>query len=204
MADSMKNLLSSLSGTGEVITICYNGGSAPGVPRSIIVHEIKDDRITAIEPSTHANKSFLLNKILWVELSSGKRLTNTTSTPAEKIIPRFETFQEYVDYYLPELIAAGWTITQGENSLHVYGYFKNGKLKKTPYASIEYIDFETQEPIHTIEISLTGISLQSDTISLHNKRPWHVFGPVKGGALTHLWKAFERFIDNTRPFSPYA
>lgn len=55
--------LAESAGTGEILTIIYEGGTQPGSKREIVVRFVRSDRISAVEFATGQTKTFLLDKL---------------------------------------------------------------------------------------------------------------------------------------------
>lgn len=65
-------LLAGAAGTGEIVTIVYQGGSKPGQARQVIPNHIKAGRLEAIDISTSTPKTYFLDMIASVVLSDGQ------------------------------------------------------------------------------------------------------------------------------------
>jgi len=65
--DEVSHRLREAAGTGEVITIVYDGGSQPGAKREIMVNRLRrDGKVEAIDLQTHSAKTFFVSKIIVV------------------------------------------------------------------------------------------------------------------------------------------
>jgi len=45
-------LIARTAGTGEVVTITYNGGSRPGQPRQIVPISLSNEELVSVEPGS--------------------------------------------------------------------------------------------------------------------------------------------------------
>jgi len=198
---TINELLTRTVGTGEVVTITYNGGSRPGQPRKIVPISISNEELVGIEPGSHTQKHYKLNRIALVELSSGERESNSEAiAPVISNVPALDTLTEYIEQYSPELQSAGWYISTSDTSFSIGTYFKNGKPRKTPSVSIQYIDrsietvydFDKDEFVQ-VKKDLTG-----------RERPWRVdsWRFKEGKSLAQLHHAFELFIQEARASDP--
>lgn len=202
MPNSIEELLLSVAGSGELITIVYNGGSRPGQPRQLIPVSISNQLLIAVEPASHTNKSYKLERIASVELSSGEHISNLKADPPSALsnLPSFETLLEYSKYLIPELRVAGWHIYETETSFAIATHFKNGKPRKTPSISIQYVDpnFETIFDIESGEIKTVPRELTG------REKPWLVdsWRFHRGRSFSILKKAFELFIEEAQVSDP--
>jgi hypothetical protein len=198
---SIVDLLNRTVGTGEVITITYNGGSRPGQARKVVPISLTNEELIAVEPGSHTNKHYKLNRIALVELSSGQRALNSEAAPPViSAIPTLETLTEYIERFGPEFQAAGWHICQSETSFAIATHFKNGKPRKTPSVSVEYFDpgIETIVDMHSGELTQVMKDLTG------RERPWRVdsWRFKQGKSFAQLHRAFELFIEEARASDP--
>lgn len=201
---SVTELLRSIAGSGETVTLVYNAGSRPGQARSVIPVSISDDGLVAVELGSRVNKKYRLDRIASVESTSGLRATSEQATPpvlfALPEVPILEKLGEYVEQFRSELNDAGWHIYEEEGSLGIATRFKNGKPKKTPSVLIRYFDRSTEvvfdpeakEP-KTVPRELTG-----------RERPWRVdsWRFKEGKTLAELQHAFALFLAEARASNP--
>lgn len=54
-------------GTGEVLTVIYDGGTHPGLKRRIVVTNIEDDRLTVREVGNTTPKTYIVGKTRFVD-----------------------------------------------------------------------------------------------------------------------------------------
>lgn len=197
---SIRDLLEQSIASGSVVTIVYNGGSRPGQPRPLIPLSLRGDELVAHEPALRTAKTFKLAKIASVTADS-ETATNVAVTPiAAATIPHFETLAEYANYLKDTYVARGWSVTAEPRQFSVCGFFKNGKLRKSPTVSIQFVDrqFETALDLEsgelvTIEHELTG-----------RERPWRVESKRRpqAKAFAELSKAMEYFANEVSSSSP--
>jgi len=201
---SVTELLRSIAGSGETVTLVYNAGSRPGQARSIVPVSVSNDGLIAVEPGSHVNKTYKLDRIASVELANGLRATNEQATPpvasALRDVPDLKTLGEYVEHFRSELSGAGWHLYEEEGSVGIAARFKNGKPKKIPSVLIRYFDRSTEvvfdldaEELKTVPRELTG-----------RERPWRVdsWRFKEGKTLAELQHAFALFLAEARASNP--
>lgn len=196
---SVAELLRTVTGSGQVVTIAYNGGSRPGQARPVVPVSLSDYELVAFEPGSSTNKRYKMALIAWVELSSGLRATNTVQ-PFRPDFPRLETLPAYAQQFGPELTAAGWYIYEDETSFGVATCFKSGKPKKTPSVLIRYFDPST-------ETAFDSESGEEKTVTREitgHERPWRVdsWRFKAGRTFGQLERAFALFIEEVRASDP--
>jgi hypothetical protein len=202
---SLIELLRSVAGSGETVTLVYNAGSRPGQARSVVPISVTDENLVVVEPGSHVNKTYKLDKIASVELANGSCATNEQATvpvvaPALPDVPIFKTLAEYVEHFRAELIGAGWYLYEEDGLLGIATRFKNGKPKKTASIMIRYFDRSTEvvfdleaEDLRTIPRELTG-----------RERPWRVdsWRFKDGKTFVELQRAFAIFMAEARASDP--
>lgn len=198
---SVIELLCTVAGLGEAVTLVYNAGSRPGQARPVVPVMVSDDGLVAIEPGSRINKTYKLDRIASVELASGLRATNAQAAPPViSDIPILETFAEYVQHFRSELTAAGWHLHEEEGAFGVGARFKNGKPKKTPTILIRYFDPSTEtvfDPdageLKTVPREITG-----------HEKPWRVdsWRFKQGKTFAQLERAFALFMEEARASDP--
>ncbi|HRQ66554.1 MAG TPA: hypothetical protein PKZ76_17085 [Xanthomonadaceae bacterium] len=110
----MFDALVAATGTGEVLTVCYNAGSRPGEARELVLLQIDGPNIGAKEPGGK-RKLYKLDQIAWVEFSDGRRLVNADAKPAgaakaRKTSPPLSAEEEAQRQHLEEAIAKRRTL----------------------------------------------------------------------------------------------
>lgn len=198
---SVTELLRSVAGSGESVTLVYNAGSRPSQARPVVPVSVTDKGLVAVEAGSRINKTYKLDLIASVELANGSRATNEQATlptlaPALPEVPNLKTLPEYVEHFRAELTAAGWHLYEEEGSFGVAARFKNGKPKKTPSVMIRYFDRSTEvvfdlnaEELKTVPRELTG-----------RERPWRVdsWRFKEGKTVAELQRAFALFLAEAR------
>jgi hypothetical protein len=168
------DLLRSVAGSGETVTIVYNGGSRPGESRVVIPISVSNDKLLASQPGSCVNKTFRLDRIASVELASGQLGRNERAAPPQgptlPEVPSLKTLAEYVDLYRPELVKAGWHLYESADSLRVAGFFKNGKPKKGASVGISYSDPSTERAFDLD----TGTLVNAPRELTGREKPWSV------------------------------
>ena len=201
---SVTELLRSIAGSGETVTLVYNAGSRPGQARAVVPVSVSNDGLVAVEPGSRVNKTYKLDRIASVELANGLRAANEQVTPpvvsALPDVPDLKTLAEYVEHFRSELIGAGWHLYEEEGSFGIATRFKNGKPKKTSSVLIRYFDRSTEvvfdldeEELKTVPRELTG-----------RERPWRVdsWRFKEGKTLAELQRAFALFMAEARASNP--
>lgn len=223
---SIADLLSGAVESGDVVTICYNGGSRPGEARQVIPMALSKEKLIAVVPSgPGTNKTYKLDLIAWVELPSGERALNEHAQPTvlpkppKRIVPDVPdlgALAGYVEHYRDELHAAGWHLYVDHESIGVAGYFKNGKPKKTPSIWLRYFPLGAPNSSNAVsETSLVmsigpdgGLETRIETMERAaprlKPRPWRVdsWRLPTGKTFTELRQAFALFLEEARHSEP--
>ena len=202
---SVTELLRSIAGSGETVTLVYNAGSRPGQARPVVPVSVTDGALVSVEPGSRVNRTYKLDRIASVELSNGSRATNEQATPPDIApalpdVPNLKTLTEYVEHFRAELTAAGWHLYEEDGSFGIATRFKNGKPKKTPCVMIRYFDRSTEvvfdleaEELKTVPRELTG-----------RERPWRIdsWRFKEGKTLAELQPASALFMAEARASDP--
>lgn len=197
----MQNIIDMLQGaigTETAITIVYNGGSNPGQAREIIPLSLNGENLSAREPASRRAKTFKVQKIASVNLLNGETAENSEALPAQAkkdLSPKFKSFEEYSSHLKKLLKNSNLKIIEDENYFAVCELFKNGKPRKTPSASIEYID-RSIETVFNIE---TGEFEEIKRELTGRERPWRVDSKKfsEGKTFSQLHSAIELFLQET-------
>lgn len=175
------------------VSIVYNGGSRPGASRIVIPVSLTNDELIAREPDARVAKRFKLDKIASVSLSTGEHATNKeiASVPM-RLAPILDSFKEYAAFFRDSLKESGVNIIESENYFAIAGFFKNGKPRKTPMTSIQFID----RSIETVFNFDSGDLEEIKHEVTGRERPWRVDSTrfKEGKALGQLNKAAELFL----------
>ena len=159
----------------SVSRIVYFGGSSPGVPRDILPVALDGEYLRARTPGAKPLKTFKVSKILSVTLSDGHVVErNQPKTLVEAHVSCRKSLEDYVNALTPEYESRGWSVRfdQETRCFSVSRYFKNGKSRKTPAASISFWKEEKQP-----EVDLdTGEILNIAAVQSNRQRPWSVRG----------------------------
>lgn len=223
MSSSIVSTIRRILGAGEVVTIAYNGGRKPGEPRSVVPQSISTDALVATEPGASVSKTYRLDLIAWVELSSGQRVINPAvlppaapKPPARVIpdIPQLPTLAAYVEHYRAELIATGWHLYEAADSFGVGSRFKSGKPKATPSIWLRYFPPSAASVTPRIESIALVLSTSQDGDLVTDlertekpappARPWRLdsWRLPTGKTFVELQPAFAFFIDEVRHSEP--
>jgi len=201
---SVTELLRSVAGLRETVTLVYNAGSRPGQAREVIPVSVTNDELVAMEPGSDTRKTYKLDRVASVQLSNGACATNElASAPALPVLPEvpiLKTLNEYVEFYRSELTAAGWHLYEDSDSFGIAARFKNGKPKKTSSVLIRYFDPRTEtvfdlesEELKVVSRELTG-----------RERPWRVdsWRFKTGKTFAEIQSAFAHFLCEVRASDP--
>ena len=188
-------ILQSAIDTGNVVTIVYNGGSKPGQPRELIPLSLNGENLSAREQTSRRAKTFKTQKIASVVLKSGEVAKNTEAIPVppqSELVPNFESFEEYALFLKEKLKGTVFNLSEAENYFAVFDFFKNGKPRKTPSASIQYVDRST-EMVFNFE---TGDFEEQKHELTGRERPWRVDSKrlSEGKTFSQLQSAVELFL----------
>ncbi|MBN2403360.1 MAG: hypothetical protein JXN64_13315 [Spirochaetes bacterium] len=195
--------LTKVVGSGEIITIAYNGGSHPGEERKIVPIKLSHEDLFAIDPESNKHKQYKIDKIAWIELSDGQHVLNTNVIPIVILeIPIFTTLKEYINQFNTELVSAGWYISQSENAYAIGTFFKNGKPRKTPSVLIQFFDRSLETNFVWDHDSGTMVEIKKELTGL--ERPWRVdsWRFTCGETFSKLYKAFDVFLKEARASDP--
>ena len=180
-----------------MVSIVYNGGSRPGQSRQLIPLSISNDELVAREPTTRIAKTFKLQKVAAVTFITGEEAKSPDVIPVPNMLaPTFDAFDEYAAYFRGLIDKKNFGVVEKPNFFAVFGFFKNGNLRKTPLVSIQYlnrsvksvINFESGE-IELVHHELTG-----------RERPWRVdsIKMQEGKTFSQLSNAVELFLQELR------
>lgn len=215
-------LLRRVIGSGEVATIAYNGGTRPGQARAVVPLSLSTGELVAAEPHSSVNKTYKVNLIAWVELSSGQRASNpnvlppSAPKPPARVpdAPHLPSLAAYIEHYRAELIGAGWHLFEEADSFAVGSRFKSGKPKKTPSIWLRYLapSPESTAPRASIALMLSSLSPGELVTSVERieyertrkPRPWRVdsWRLPMGKTFAELQPAFSLFVDEVRLSDP--
>ena len=190
---SIVEVIQSAISDSDPVSIVYNGGSRPGVSRIVIPVSLTTDELIAREPTARVAKHFKLEKIASASLSTGEQAMNTEVAPVPvQFAPNLDSFIEYATFFRDSLKDSGFNIIESENYFAIAGFFKNGKPRKTPVASIQFVDRSTETvlnfdsgEVEELKREVTG-----------RERPWRVDSTrfKEGKAFGQLNKAAELFL----------
>lgn len=192
---SVIEILQSAIDTGTVTTIVYNGGSKPGQAREIIPLSLNGENLSAREPTSRRAKTFKTQKIASAILKNGEAAENSEVDPAppqSEKIPSFESFEEYAIFLKKKLRGTKFNLIEDENYFAVGEFFKNGKPRKSPSASIQFIDRSTEE---VFNYETGDFEVQRRELT-GRERPWRVDSKrfSEGKTFFQLQSAMELFL----------
>ena len=179
--------------TGELLSVCYGGGSRPGEARDLKVLSFSLDSFRALETGAVRAKSYKVQKVLWIEDETGTLIEGLAPAIAvRKKLPDLPTLPEYESIVREHINTDVWALECDDVHLFAYGFFKNGKQRKTPSVWVSYNDprFETiwddeTDEFRTVEREPTG-----------KERPWRLDSKRfdHGKTKKHLQPIVEEFI----------
>ncbi|MGT8836736.1 hypothetical protein [Vibrio cholerae] len=170
----------------EKVLVRYFGGKSPGAKRMIAPIALVDDtKIRARCYSSNRVKEFFVSKLV-IANESDDGLDSLYLDPQQAA--EFSTLEEVSAFYKDTLESLGWGVEVGAE-FRVFGFFKNGRMRRTPSASISFL-IELGEEL----ITDPNLVLVSELAT--NKRPWCV--RAKGKKTTNfreLNKAAQKFME---------
>lgn len=170
----------------EKVLVRYFGGKSPGAKRLIAPIAIVDDvKVRARCYSSNRVKEFFVGKLVMADESDdGLDGLYLAPQPAKE----FSSLDEVAAFYKDTLESLGWGVEVGAE-FSVFGFFKNGRMRRTPSASISFL-------MEIGEEFITDPNLVSVSELATNKRPWCV--RAKGKKTTNfreLSKAAQKFME---------
>lgn len=222
MGTGIADLLNTVAGTGEAVTIVYLGGSTPGQARSVIPVSLAPDKLVAID-QTSTQKSYRLDRIASVELSDGRTATNDQAVRPKPVVPRdvweaasdvptLDSLGSYVQHYRTELLTAGWHLHETNDTFGVGTHHKNGKPKRRPSILLQYFPQPDRAYfINTLTLSIdetgevtTTAHTEADVKPARKGRPWRIdsWRRSTGKTFTDLSAAFATFLAEARASDP--
>ena len=140
----LKERLENAIASGEILEIKYFGGSNPGKPRNISPIKIDGNRLIARCLQSNEVKSFSIEKISFSDEKDSYEVS--TKVIEHLTFQSFTQITDFLNQYKQSLENLGWFVKlENPESLSLYSYFKNGKLKKTYDISISYEKFSIEE-----------------------------------------------------------
>lgn len=182
---------------GSTVEFIYNGGSHPGQMRLAIPISVKSGTLTARDPTTRVAKTFKLGKVASLRQSGSELVQNAKAIPVEEpIFPELQDFNAYIPHFRAIVSDPTLCVVEGENYFAVSVRLKNGKPRKTPAVSIQFMD-RTKELFLNFE---TGEMEERTRELTGRERPWRVdsIGLSEGKSLAVLSKAAELFAQEVR------
>lgn len=127
--------LSEKVGSGEIIDIVYLGGSRPGAVRKVVVQSVTKSRLRAVDVANHVPKTFMLDKVVYpVDV---KNIPSVEWKGSEHFSSLADILKKYEKLFLEKKL----TPVLDDDALMLFESFKNGKMKKSPFASLVYEEF---------------------------------------------------------------
>lgn len=171
----------------EPINVVYNGGSQPGVVRTITPIGLNG---TMLRARCHVTGTAKMFKVARLAIAGDGQPSYSTAPP-----PQFQSVREVMAFYVDTLaslnLAVDWSSSEGEEALTVHKRFKNGKAMKgsiaglsfSPFVENWYMDMDGDELVEMVQRHLTD-------------KPWLVSSKTMTTArFKHLDKAAKKFID---------
>lgn len=130
---------------GEWFEIIYHGGSKPGAKRQIAPIQVMSDRVRARCYTSNAVKPFMLDKIEILEvgaISAAPMWSDPAAVPPPLASDSLQDVRDVFRLFSGALQAKGWAVELEEHEygwrLHLSGFFKNGKPRKSPTHTLSY------------------------------------------------------------------
>lgn len=206
MGKSIIELLHEALETGEVLTLCYAGGSKPGKERDIVVVKVDTESFWAGEMKTDSQKDglrgrkqFKLEKVIWLDDSQGNRACGEAE--AKQHTPIFDNLGALAEHCQEVYQPKGWHVDFHDDHLGLCRFFKNGKPRKGATVSISYIDRST-----TLVWDLAANDLVEMPVDTANARPWRVDSErfKEGRTFGRLDRAIDIFLEEAANINPSA
>lgn len=114
MDAKMLEALQAATESGEMVLVCYNGGSRPGEAREMLLLQI-DEQYVGARVMGEKRKRYRLDRIGWVEFQDGRRFVNADAAPAghgsaPKATPPLNDATEAQRQRLEDAISKGQTL----------------------------------------------------------------------------------------------
>lgn len=140
----LKERLENAIASGEILEIKYFGGSTPGKSRNISPIKIDGNNLIARCLQSNEVKTFSIEKI---SFSDEKESYEVSTAVIEHLnLQSFSQIDNFLNEYKESLEKLGWFVKlDTPESLSLYSYFKNGKIKKTADINLSYEKFSTDE-----------------------------------------------------------
>ena len=168
---SIVHVIQSAIDGSATVSIVYNGGSNPGKSRIVIPVSLTTDELIAREPPARVAKRFMLAKIASASLTTGEYAMNLEAAPAPlQLAPNLDSFIDYAAFFRDSLKDSNFNIIESENYFAIAGFLKNGKPRKTPAASIQFVDRSTDT---VLNFDSGELEEQQHEIT-GRERPWRV------------------------------
>ncbi len=155
-------MLKKAEGSGEIFRIAYMGGSRPGAERDLVIIKCAETELKAREVGINIAKSYKINKIAYIIDSAGLKHQPDKGTTPEDIyssikFPSSYTLKQFSKDISTILKNTEWELKLKGEKFTITGIYKNGKSKKTPSISIQYIDHDLDAPGQYTNIAKIGI-----------------------------------------------
>ena len=184
--EQTEDILMSAIGTGEILTIVYQGGSHPGAARQIQPFQIEDNKIRALDIESGMRKQFIISKI---------EVTDESALQQEYVPDIYHrenvSVEELIESHSEKVKKLGWIVVATDDKIELFLRFKNGKPRKTPSVGIYY-----QENV----LDYFDDSEGEEAVAVYrkSKRPWH----AGGKSFKNPQHAFQSFIDEAVQHAP--
>ena len=119
---------------GKPLRVRYFGGSSPGAERELQPLAVKDGKVRARCIPSGETKTFVVEKMELAVEGVPSELAGTLPAPPT-IYASVDEFVIHQSAYLQQL---GWVVQREGETISLHRTFKNGKLIKTPDASLQF------------------------------------------------------------------
>lgn len=180
----MENIFKKHIENGESLKIVYNGGSQVGAIRNIYITKIVNDSIMTTSDTSTRPKQLKINKI---EIYDKIKHKDAPVYKEGGQTVRYKSFDDVVSLNKKLFEEMELTLKLDNDELGLYKSFKNGKLRATPFACIEYHEF-TYEEYYNPEID----EFQEEKNK--SQKPWYINVKNSHRNFKYFDKAVETFI----------
>lgn len=177
--------------SGEVLNIVYHGGSKPGTHRKISPVALNGNRVRATCYTSHAIKTFIVDKIQLV--SDSTEASDWTPDPPA---PHYKSLDEIIAAEGYELEGLGWHVEREEEQISLHRRFKNGRPLKGSDVSLDY-----EETTYDLVIDEDGDFVEAN--HRPKQKPWTVRGKKQTTrSYKSLDHAAEQFLQWSKELAP--
>lgn len=139
---NLKEYMQKTLGSGEVLTVIYNGGSNPGGVRMLIPKKIDGDNTMAVDLASNRVKKFRIDKM---KLVFGSEDVTDYVAEASTADIEPENIREAVTPYLSTLKKKGWHVCVEDNAIGLFRKHKDDTPLKEPDVYMLFIEYSEKK-----------------------------------------------------------